>query len=240
MSWIEVHQELRNHPKVIRLRAALGCTLAEAHGYIIALWLWAVSYARNGDLSSFTPDEIAHAANFEGDAKHLLECLVSTRWIDRKDLKISLHDWKIYSLRYLEENKKRVAKYRKHKAQEGITVTLQLRDRNAYLTYLTNLTNQTKPNQPDLLRSEDFSAAISEWIHFRWKDKKKPLTITQLDKQILWLDRQPDPVACIEQSIRNGWQGLFELKAGSSSGKPNQTRAGGIKAEKGKYDGVYK
>lgn len=211
MAWIEVHQELRNHPKVIRLASILQCPIATALGYIVSLWLWAVSYARDGNLTKFSDAEIGHGANFDGDPKILVTALVEASLLDRTDLKLTLHDWKNYSLKFLNNEKRRVAKHRKTKELEDITVTLQLCDRNAYLTYLTNLTNQTNLTQSATLESELFSSIIGEWISYR-RDKRKPLTQSMLTKQILWLDKQPDPVACLEQSMRNGWQGLFELK----------------------------
>lgn len=58
------------------------------------------------------------------------------------------------------------------------------------------------------------NAAYIEWIGYR-KEKKRPLTPSMIRKQMEFLKKQPDPVECINQSIRNGWQGLFEVKNGN-------------------------
>lgn len=56
-----------------------------------------------------------------------------------------------------------------------------------------------------------FVEAWNEWEEYR-REIKKPLTMKARKKQWKFLARQPDAVAVLEQSIRNQWQGLFELK----------------------------
>ncbi len=54
--------------------------------------------------------------------------------------------------------------------------------------------------------------AWNEWVAFR-KEQRKKLTPMSIKKQIAFLQKhKADHVAIIEQSIRNGWTGLFELK----------------------------
>ncbi|MVM30483.1 hypothetical protein GO755_10600 [Spirosoma sp. HMF4905] len=63
-------------------------------------------------------------------------------------------------------------------------------------------------------QSEDFKLAWQEWEQFRQEQKKK-LTPTSVAKQLKLLANhaEVDAIAVLEQSIRNGWQGLFALKA---------------------------
>lgn len=53
----------------------------------------------------------------------------------------------------------------------------------------------------------------NEWVDFR-KEKKKTLTITTIRKQIQFLGGRGDPeiIAILNQSMQNGWTGLFNLK----------------------------
>jgi len=54
--------------------------------------------------------------------------------------------------------------------------------------------------------------AWNEWVVFR-KEIKKTLTKSMIDKQIEFLGKyEHTHVAIINQSIQNGWTGLFELK----------------------------
>ena len=55
-----------------------------------------------------------------------------------------------------------------------------------------------------------------EWVNYRREIKKK-LTKSIADKQLKFLLLQDSPTACINESIKNGWAGLFELK-----GKPKE------------------
>lgn len=73
-------------------------------------------------------------------------------------------------------------------------------------------------------REIDLPAYISketweEWIKFR-KQLKKPLTELSVQKQLKFLSecqaKNQNPNLIIEQSIQNGWLGLFELKKNMS------------------------
>lgn len=64
---------------------------------------------------------------------------------------------------------------------------------------------------PEELRSDLFIVAWKGWITHR-KEIKKKLTESSAKKQLNFLMAQENPVDIIEQSIRNGWQGLFPLK----------------------------
>lgn len=51
-----------------------------------------------------------------------------------------------------------------------------------------------------------------EWLSHRKEMKFKKLTQKGVNSQIKFLLKQPDPIGVIDQSIMNGYQGLFELK----------------------------
>ncbi len=59
--------------------------------------------------------------------------------------------------------------------------------------------------------------AWNEWVAFR-KEQRKKLTPMSIKKQIKFLEKhKADHAAIIEQSIKNGWTGLFELKRGRNA-----------------------
>lgn len=58
--------------------------------------------------------------------------------------------------------------------------------------------------------TQQFIEAWNEWVDFRREIKKK-LTVLTAKKQLTFLFNQPDPIKCINQSIQNGWTGLFEV-----------------------------
>jgi hypothetical protein len=206
MAWIELHQELFCHPKIVRVSKCLKKDYASTLGHLVSLWLWAVAYARDGELTDFSSDEIATACNAP-DVQSMKKVLIETRWIDEKDGKLFLHDWKKHGVRILEQSRKRQAKGRRLKGLDDSNVTRQSRDSNVLLSlFLSSL------SIPSLsLSSDAFASAWDEWIKYR-SEKKKPITERTANLQLKFLLAQPNPVECIEQSIRNGWQGLFGEK----------------------------
>lgn len=162
MAWIELHEEMRDHPKLGRLSRELGVSRAEARGIVIGMWLWAATYAPDGDLSTFDASDIADGCDYTGD-KNLLEALVKAKWLDDETLKI--HDWDKHGLKMLKSSQERQKKFRERvdrarqdeqsaggnevaetaQIQESVTSTSPSRDSNvAVASYLT-IPNHTKP-----------------------------------------------------------------------------------------------
>jgi len=63
-----------------------------------------------------------------------------------------------------------------------------------------------------------FSEAWQEWLEYR-KERRLTCTPRTLIRQLKLLAEHPDPVQCIEASIRNGWQGIFEAKGNSNDSR---------------------
>lgn len=94
MAWIELHQTLPRHPKLLRLAGRLRIHPAQAAGHLTFLWLWTLDYAPTGDLSAFGPAEISAAACFPGDAEQFHRSLMETGWLDEDG---QVHDWMEYA-----------------------------------------------------------------------------------------------------------------------------------------------
>jgi hypothetical protein len=179
MAWIEVHEELRNHPKVNRLAKDMGVSRAEARGWIVGLWLWSATYAQDGDLSEYTDDEIAEAMEYEGgNIQGLLQALVRHGLLDG-DGGRRIHDWEKHGLRMLESSRKRQERFRQRvdavvqpdpakpvpqpedslsseSADSEPSVTLHKRDANVTVTsFLPNLTIPNQPNQKQQIKDPD-------------------------------------------------------------------------------------
>jgi len=220
MAWIELHQEFRDHPKVARLAARLNVDYCLAQAYLINLWLWACSYARDGNLTKFSALEITEGAKSKVEASLFIQTLIELQWIDRAGDKIMLHDWKKYGLRILTSSKKRVAKFRKETRLRDHDVTLLKCNGTLYLSILSNL---SIPSNHSIL-SNQFREAWDEWIDYRMQ-RKKPVTEISARQQLKFLSQQPDPIGCIGESIRNGWQGIFELKGNNGTHRRSNSEA---------------
>jgi hypothetical protein len=73
---------------------------------------------------------------------------------------------------------------------------------------------------PQSLDTPSFKETWNRWLVFRSEIKHKVTPSTQ-SSQFKMLSKYPEPVAIqmLEQSITNGWQGLFELKSNNKVNK---------------------
>lgn len=144
MAWIEAHQELSNHRKIIRLKNLLKIPKTEAIGTVMMLWWWSVDNAPSGDLSNITAEELAEIVDYRGRKPQLvMEALIESGFIDND---MQIHDWHEYTGRLLEQrkiqkqqNKERAKKWRtrqkQNKSDNNASVTRDEGvDNNAYVT----------------------------------------------------------------------------------------------------------
>lgn len=121
MAWIETHQQLFHHPKTKRASRALGLSIPAMAGHLIALWLWCMDYAKHGDLSQYTNEEIADAAMWEGDAATFYQALVECKWLEATEDKLLVHDWFEYGGKLTTEKEKDAARKRADRASKPST-----------------------------------------------------------------------------------------------------------------------
>lgn len=215
MPWIELHQNLLRHPKLIRLASKLGVKKQDALWHILSLWLWALDYAESGNLETYGPSEIAFAAEWGGDAGEFVKSLQECRWLDG----LMLHDWMDYAGRLIEQ---RDANKRRMRDKRAAHVQRTTDERVSHVGGLPNQpTLPTKPDQPssDLAlqvmkayptHSKDgrqiqgvtlntqsiLAAKIKAHPDFPWLEAAKLEHQNDFPKDIEnWLKGQPDPIA---------------------------------------------
>lgn len=110
MSWIESHQELRNHPKTRKAARLAGITRRDLVGALHFLWWWALDYAQSGDLTSFDTAELEAEMEWEGEPGGLLRALTECGqgggpgFLERKtDGHLLIHDWWDYAGKLIEK-----------------------------------------------------------------------------------------------------------------------------------------
>jgi len=71
----------------------------------------------------------------------------------------------------------------------------------------------------DALKTDAFRRAWMDWLRYR-KERRSPLTSLSIKRQIRRLEQfgHDGAIAAIEQSITNGWQGLFPPRPAGSGG----------------------
>lgn len=94
MSYIESHQELEGHPKLLDLMVALSLDTDTAIGRLHRFWYWCMTYAESGVLEKH-PEARIDAKFGAGFTAAMREC----GFIDKDRFRV--HDWLDYAGRYL-------------------------------------------------------------------------------------------------------------------------------------------
>ena len=106
MSWIESHQEVSTHPKTRKLARLLEIPIPQAVGHLHILWHWALSFADDGWMSEFDPDDIAVGAMWDGDSDTFLKALIDARYVDETPTGRYLHNWHLYAGRLIDKRRR--------------------------------------------------------------------------------------------------------------------------------------
>lgn len=123
MAWIEVHDTLPDHPKVLRAAKTLKLDSDALVGKLVRLWVWALGNREDGVLNDLDADRLDVIMQYRGKASALLEALVANRLLDAlPDEHYMIHDWDehVMMLRDKREEKRkqnaeRVKRYRNAK-----------------------------------------------------------------------------------------------------------------------------
>lgn len=148
--WLEVDEDLPEHPKSLRLCATLMNPLGWA--YVIKLWRWCCKFAPTGDLSDFSAEEIEIGLGWTLDAGVLYAALKRAGFIeDTENGGVAVHDWMEHqgaAIKKMDKDAKRKRNWRRNRPRD-VQRTSAGRPRNVRGT--ARVPNLTKPNptQPD-------------------------------------------------------------------------------------------
>lgn len=140
MAWIEVHDTLPDHPKVLRAAKALKLDSDALVGKLVRLWVWALGNREDGMLNDLDADRLDVIMQYKGKASALLEALVVNRLLDAlPNEHYMIHDWDehVMMLRDKREEKRkqnaeRVKRYRNAKKR------MESENCNAHVTHECN------------------------------------------------------------------------------------------------------
>jgi hypothetical protein len=93
MAWIELHDNLPDHPKVLDLAAALKMDKDMVVGKLVRLWTWALANREDGVFAERDIGTVAEVMRFKGKPERLISALVDTRLLDRDGESYAIHDW---------------------------------------------------------------------------------------------------------------------------------------------------
>lgn len=95
--WCRLYSQFRNSFKVRHLATSLGIREVHARGHLVSLWCWVTDYRPDGNLKNVIDDDIAAAADWDGDAQTFVNAMLQTKWLDKNR---KIHNWTIYAESY--------------------------------------------------------------------------------------------------------------------------------------------
>lgn len=114
MAWISVHDTVFG-PKLRDLYKMLNSNVPEALGILVVLWHWGRENAdKEGNILNADEEDISRflygqcigcKLNFD----EVVNALIATGWIDKRDGKLSLHDWSTWQDQWYKAKEKREA-----------------------------------------------------------------------------------------------------------------------------------
>ena len=84
---------------------------------------------------------------------------------------------------------------------------------------------KSDPRDYPKLNNDEFKNMWDAWLDDR-KERRKPVTRRAAEMQLTFLCTQPDPIACVRQSIERGWQGIFKIDTKPGDAQKNLGGAG--------------
>lgn len=162
MAWIEVHQSLPRHRKLIDLARLLDIQRTSAAGHVVFFWLWALDNIPDGNLTGVSPGTIAIAAEWDGDANVFYAALVEARFIEDDAQEARIHDWHDYAGRLIERRKADAERKKRMRGNMSAGRPQDVRGMSA-----ATVPNPTVPN-PTTREEGEQTRALSSWEVPAW------------------------------------------------------------------------
>lgn len=107
MAWIEIHQTLSKHRKLIKASGRLSVDRWSLIGHLLELWWWGLdNVPSDGCMGQISNIEIASASEWNGDPDVFVNTLIEVGFIDEDSRGRWLHDWYDYAGKLLVKREK--------------------------------------------------------------------------------------------------------------------------------------
>lgn len=117
MAWIQVHQQLKDHRKLLAAADELEIEPAHMLGLLISFWLWALDNTPSGSLEGISDRMIARAAQWNGEPGKFVEAMAHAGLLDvESDGNMQLHDWYEYTGKLIDQREAEKNRSRRRRA----------------------------------------------------------------------------------------------------------------------------
>lgn len=108
MTWMRLDSTAADHPKLRRLAAKLGTSQPLTLGLVTGAWLFALRFAPDGNLGSFSAEDLELAIGWDGEPGAFTRAMIEVRLIDVDEAgTMAVHDWIDHAGSYREASRKR-------------------------------------------------------------------------------------------------------------------------------------
>ncbi len=151
MLWIASHLKLGKHAKVLKLCTGLKIKRPQAIGHLHLFWYWCAENISDGELSEFSPEQLADVAEWKGNAGRFVDAMVTAGFLDLHGDKLVIHGWEEHigkRQREIEASYLRTKAYRERHKNETPAAARAAEDHPQYGTRLkpANNRNETRIN----------------------------------------------------------------------------------------------
>lgn len=208
--WIKMRMDLSTSPKVVRIASALRADRLRVVGGLHAVWCLFDMHSEDGRLDGYTLDALDDLIGFDGFGA----AMVSVGWLeDAGDFlqtpRFDEHNGQSAKRRAMETERKRES--RKVSAPDADKKRSREEKRREDI--------EDKSSIPPYPQGLDVQA-WERWVVYRKQIGKSLKPASTPSAQLSLAKHGDDQAAVVEQSVANGWQGLFPLKTPNATGQP--------------------
>ena len=117
MAWIQIHQQLKDHRKLLATADELEIEPAHMLGLLVSFWLWALDNTPSGSLEGISDRMIARAAQWNGEPGKFVEAMAHAGLLDvESDGNMQIHDWYEYTGKLIDQREAEKNRSRRRRA----------------------------------------------------------------------------------------------------------------------------
>ncbi len=226
--WIKMRTDLSTSPKVVRISSALRADRFRTVGALHAVWCLFDAHSLDGKLEGYNLGTVDDLIGFSGFA----EAMASVGWLVESPEGIELprfddHNGSSAKRRAIEADRKRKGRLSAPDADDLRTREEKRREEvNQDQKHVSPPSADDQPAKKksafDPLTTKPPNVSAKVWADFVAHRKgKSKLTAVACELIAAKLTGHPDPDAVLNQSIENGWTGIFPEKVHAASKQPS-------------------
>jgi hypothetical protein len=219
--WIKLQHATPDKPEVFRIGMELGIPPEHVSGCLLRVWIWADIQTLNGNgicVTGVTLDRIACYAGFA-------QAMKKVGWLIGDEANYSFPNFDRHNGETAKTRAQTRDRVQKHRNAKTVTPALPREEKRREDIKEVNTKARFDPLSivlPDCIPD----LAWRKWVEYRKSIGKKVQEQTWLGMakklaELNALGQSPERV--IDESIANGWQGLFELKTPNQSAKSQRS-----------------